>query len=100
MKPDKSRMRLWITSLLTGCAISGALTAFVLATRTAFYFPPFWPGLFFAWIVIILSRGESWAGDLILILATLGNAAVYAWLYLRVIKAEVSARGRVGRYFA
>ena len=33
-------------------------------------------------------------------LATLGNAALYAWVSLRIIKAEVSAGGRVGRYLS
>jgi hypothetical protein len=93
-------MRLWVTSLVAGCAISGILTGLVLATGIAFYFPPFWPGLFFAWIVVIFSHGESWTSHFGIILATVGNAVLYAWVSGRVIQAEVLARGRVSRYLA
>jgi hypothetical protein len=98
----KSRMRLWVTSIVAGCVISGILTAVVRVTGTgiAFYFPPFWPGLFVAWIVIIFSHGRSWAGHFGIVLTTAGNAALYSWAALKVIKAEVSAGGRVGRYLA
>jgi hypothetical protein len=100
MKTDESRVRQWVVGVVVGCAISGILTATVLATRLAFYFPPFWPGLFLAWIVIIVSHGESSGSHFGILLATVGNAALYAWVSLRIIKAEVSAGGRVGRYLS
>jgi hypothetical protein len=70
MKKHKSRMRLWVTSLVAGCAISAILTVVVRATGMALYFPPFWPGLFLAWIVIIFSHGESWASHFGIVLTT------------------------------
>ena len=87
-----------MTSILFGCAISGVLTAFVTVTRIAFYFPPFWPGLFFSWIVIVVCHGELWASQLGLSLVVIGNAVFYAWMSQWVIKAEVVSRGPVGRY--
>jgi hypothetical protein len=95
---NKLRMRLWLTSLIAGCTISAVLTAFAVMTRTAFYFPLFWPGLFFAWIVTILIHGESMPAYFGIVIAAVGNAALYVWACLRVIKAEMLAGGRVGRY--
>jgi fatty acid desaturase len=92
-------MRLWGTSVVFGCAISGNLTVVVWATRLAFYFPPFWPGLFFAWVIVILSHGKSWATHFGIALAMIGNAAFYTWISFRVVQAEVVSRGRLSRHF-
>jgi len=99
MKVEKLRTSLLVASILFGCAISGALAVFVAVTRVAFYFPPFWPGLFFSWIVIIVCRGELWASRFGLSLVVIGNAVFYAWISLRVIKAEIVSPGPVGRFF-
>ena len=92
-------MRIWGTSVAFGCAISGILTVVVSATRLAFYFPPFWPGLLFAWVIVILSHGKSGVTHFGIALATVGNAALYTWISFRVIQAEVVSRGRLSRYF-
>jgi hypothetical protein len=99
MKMHRLTMRLLVTSLALGCIISTVLTAFVALTRVAFYFPPFWPGLFFSWIVIIVSHGELWSDRVGLSLVAIGNAVFYAWIFFRLVKAEVVSRGPLGRFF-
>jgi len=91
-------MRLCITSLLLGGAVSCSFTAFVWLTRAIFYFPPVWPGLFFSWAVFVVG-GRHWADCFGIVELTFGNAAFYAWLSFRVLKADVVSRGRLSRYF-
>jgi len=86
-----------MASILAGCAISVVLDVFMAMLGVAYYFPPFWPGLFFSLTVIIASRGESWANGIHIALVTVGNAAFYTWVSLRVLKAEVVSRGPLGR---
>ena len=92
------RMRRCITSLLVGGAVSCSFTAFVWLTRAIFYFPPVWPGLFFSWTVFVVG-GRHWADCFGIVELTFGNAAFYAWLSFRVLKADVVSRGRLSRYF-
>ena len=99
IKTDKLRIRVWVTSFVVGCVISGILTALMWATRTAFCFPPFWPGLFFSWGVIIVFQGEQWGRAFFGIVATMSNAAFYAWLTSRVSVAEIRSHGRLSRHF-
>lgn len=68
-------------------------------TRTAFYLPPFGPGLFVAWIITTVRHGESMSAYGGIVVATISNAALYVWAAFRVIKAEILAGGRLGRYF-
>ena len=67
------------------------------AMKIGFWFPPFWPGLFFAWATIIVTHAERWADRVGLVLATLGNAVFYSWISLKVIGADFVARGWFGR---
>ena len=99
MKEGELTMRVWATSLVVGCAISCVLSAAMWATRIAFYFPPFWPGLFFAWVIVIVAHGEQWSPTLFITIATIGNAGFYAWLFSRVIGAEIRSRGSLSRWF-
>ena len=99
MKRDKTTTRVWVTSLIAGCLLSVIVTALISVTGMAFYFPPFWPGLWFAWAVIIVAHGEEWNHTLVFPIAIIGNAAFYAWLCFRVLVAEIRARGRLSRYF-
>lgn len=91
-------MRVWVTSVVIGCVVSGMLSAWISASRVALYFPPFWPGLFFAWAVIIIA-GEQCGRTCFAILTSTGNAAFYGLLTSRVIRAEIRSRGRLSRYF-
>ena len=93
------RMRLWLTSLLAGCAISCLLTFTMWIIKIGPWFPPFWPGWFLAIATVVVGRGEQWGSRVSLALVTIGNAAFYAWVFLRVIKADVASRGRIGRHF-
>ena len=96
---DDVRVRLWITSVFIGSIVSCTFTALMWLTRATFYFPPVWPGLLLAWIVVIASHGQHWADRFGVTLLTLGNTVFYAWLSFRVMKAEVASRGRLSRYF-
>ena len=93
----KPRVRLWLTSVIAGCAISLALALGGKVTRLAFWFPPFWPGLFFSWLVIVITHGESWGSRFGLTIATVGNAFFYTFLAFRVLHADAVSRGRVAR---
>jgi len=92
------RARLWLTSLLAGCVISSVLTAAMWGMRIGFWFPPFWPGLFFAWATVIVGHGQQWGERVGLVLVTLGNAVFYTWISLKVIGADIAARGWFGRH--
>jgi hypothetical protein len=85
-------------SLLAGSVIACVLTASMWAMKIGFWFPPFWPGLFFSWVVIIVTRGEQWADRIGLVLITFGNAVFYSWISLKVIGADITARGWLGRH--
>jgi hypothetical protein len=95
----KTATRVWVTSLISGCLVSAFITALVSLTGTAYYFPPFWPGLWFSWVIVIVAHGEQWTDTLLLVLSMIGNAAVYACLTFLVLRAEIRARGRLSRYF-
>jgi hypothetical protein len=96
------RMRLWMTSLLVGCTISCAITFTVWITKIGPWFPPFWPGWFLAIasqaVVIVIGRGEL-DYRVGLALVTIGNGAFYAWISLRIMKADVTSRRRIGKHF-
>jgi hypothetical protein len=67
------------------------------AMGIGFWFPPFWPGLFFAWGIIIVTHAQQWGESAFLVLVTRGNAAFYAWISLKLIGADIEARGWFGR---
>lgn len=58
-----------------------------------------WPGWFLAIASTIAGRGAHWDNWVYIGLITTGNAAFYGLISLWVLKADVAARGRIGRYF-
>jgi hypothetical protein len=99
MKTGKLRTRVRVASLAAGCILSGILTVVMLTTRVAFYFPPFWPGMFLSWAVIVVTHGEEWGSTVSIAVATIGNAVFYAWLSSRILVADIGSRGSLSRYF-
>jgi len=95
MLPER-KARIWLASLACGFASSIVLAGVARAGLS--WFPPSWPGLFFATAFEAL-RGQRWnpGADLILILA--GNTAFYTWMFSRIVHAEINARGHLSRYF-
>jgi hypothetical protein len=95
---SESKIRVWLASLTMGLATSLMLIAAMSKMGVAFYFPPLWPGLFFA-----LVSGAIWPGHsssrIGLVLVVAGNTAFYAWIFLKALRAEVAARGSFSRYF-
>jgi hypothetical protein len=91
------RPRLCAFSVIVGFALAALMTLGMLMARIAFWFPPYWPGLWFSWIVIIVCRGEMWPSLVGTTLVVLGNAAFYSWLSYRVVKADMLCRGRLSR---
>jgi hypothetical protein len=68
-------------------------------TRAGFWLPGSQPGWLFAWIVLVISRGESPSDHFGIALVTLGNTIFYSWLIRRLLAAEVASRGALGNRF-
>lgn len=96
---SERKTRVWLASLTAGCAISFMLTAAMRKMSIGFWFPPSWPGAFLALPSAIARHGQLWDSRASLALVTIGNAAFYAWIFLRVLRAEILARGNLSRYF-
>ena len=96
---SECKIRVWLASLTMGLATSLILTAAILRMGTAFWFPPFWPGLFLAFVCGMIGQGQHWASRIDIAAVILGNAAFYAWIFLTALRAEVAARGSLSRYF-
>jgi hypothetical protein len=92
------KTRVWIAALAMGCITSVVLTAVMLKTGVGSWFPPCWPGLLLGLVSAVLQKGET-SSIRTLALITAGNAVFYAWLFLQVLRAEISARGHLSRYF-
>jgi hypothetical protein len=89
------KTRVWIAALAMGCITSVVLTAAMLKTGVGFWFPPCWPGLLLALVFAVFRTGDANLWALALIAA--GNALFYAWLFLRILRAEIHARGHLSR---
>ena len=89
------KTRVWITSLIIGCSTSVIITAVMLKTSVGFWFEPAWPGLLVAYV----TEHNGIADIASLALVTAGNALFYGWLFLKIIRAEITARGHLSRYF-
>ena len=96
MTPER-KTRVWLVSLAFGLA-SSILVAGIAKTGLAYWFPPFWPGLFLA-VALEAFRGQRWAPGTDLVLIIAGNAAFYTWIFSRIVRAEITARGHLSRYF-
>ena len=92
---SERKTRVWIASLMIGCVTSVILAAAMLKMRVGFWFLPSWPGLFLAYLT-----GRNQIVDVSgLALVVAGNALFYGWLFLKIIRAEITARGHLSRYF-
>jgi hypothetical protein len=92
---SERKSRVWIASLMMGCLTSVILSAAVLKMNAGVWFLPSWPGLLLAYVT-----GRNQIVDVVgLALVTVGNAIFYGWLFLKIIRAEITARGHLSRYF-
>jgi hypothetical protein len=96
---SERKTRVWLASLLMGLTTSLILTGAMLKMSIGFWFPPFWPGLFFSLVCGIVGHGQQWDSRIALAIIIVGNAAFYAWIFLHAFRAEVAARGSLSRYF-
>lgn len=91
MTPER-KTRVWLASLACGLASSIVLAG--VARAGLYWFPPWWPGL------ILAVTFKAWTGndgsDLLIVA---GNTAFYTWIFLRIVRAEINARGHLSRYF-
>ena len=93
MAERKTRVR--VASLMIGCGTSVIVSAAMLKTNVGCWFLPSWPGLFLAYLA-----GRNQIADVAsLALVIAGNAIFYGWLFLKIIRAEITARGHLSRYF-
>lgn len=95
---SESKIRVWLTSVFAGCALSVIITGAALVAGVAYAFPPCWPGLFMCWAYVALSH-RAWNDAASLAVIGIGNAAFYAWISLQILRAEILARGRLSRHF-
>ena len=96
---SERKTRVWFTSLAFGCAASFLLTAAMVKTNYGFWLPGGQPGWVFAWATRLLRPGSGAQDSSGMVLVTTGNSAFYAWLFSRVLRAEILARGSMSRYF-
>jgi hypothetical protein len=95
---SERKTRMWLTSLAVGCALSLILTAAIRKTHFGFWLPGAQPGWMFAWAARMV-RPTSVPADSAIALVTAGNTAFYAWIFSRILRAEIVARGNLSRYF-
>jgi hypothetical protein len=90
------KARMWIASLVAGCVISFVLTVAMRKTQFGVWLPGTQPGWMVAWAARLM-RPDSDADGVALV--TAGNTAFYAWIFSRILRAEILARGSLSRYF-
>lgn len=89
---SERKIRFWVASVAFGVASS------ILLQGIGYWFPPFWPGLLVALAVTtLIGHSLSVVSGLGMMLA--GNMLFYTWIFSRIIRAEISARGHLSRYF-
>jgi hypothetical protein len=96
---SERKTRVWLASLAVGCAISFVLTAALRKTQFGFWLPGSQPGWLLAWATRLMRPGSVTQDLSGITLVTAGNAAFYAWVFSRVLRAEILARGNLSRYF-
>ena len=99
MRVSGLRIRLWISSLISGLVISGILSGVMWKTHAEYWLPGSQPGWLLAWIAMAVVRTGSGSDRLGDALITLGNAAFYAWLIRGLLAAEIAVRGALGKHF-
>lgn len=93
---SERKTRMWIVSLAAGCAISLVLTAAMRKTQFGVWLPGTQPGWMLAWATRLLHPNSAADG---IALVTAGNTVFYAWIFSRILRAEILARGSLSRYF-
>jgi len=96
---SERKTRVWLTSLAVGCTISFLLTAAMWKTHYGFWLPGSQPGWLLAWATRVVRPASGWENSSGIAVVTAGNAAFYAWIFSRVLRAEILARGNLSRYF-
>jgi hypothetical protein len=93
------KTRVWLASLAFGCMVSLFLTAILRKTDFGFWLPGSQPGWLLAWATRVVRPGSVSDELSGMILITAGNAIFYAWIFSRALRAEITARGNLSRYF-
>jgi hypothetical protein len=93
---SESKFRVWLASLTMGLATSLVLTAAMRKTQFGVWLPGTQPGWMLAWAMRLLHPNS--AGDGIALVIA-GNTLFYAWIFSRILRAEILARGSLSRYF-
>jgi len=94
---NKQKVRLASISLLAGCTVSAIIFA-IARTGIAFWFPPFWPGLFLSYFIMAVFGGREWPSKYALVIMAISDVVFYAWLSYLAIRADLQANGRIGKY--
>ena len=87
------RTRVYAISLLGGAVISFVIVWF------GPYLPLNYPGFFFAVAILALGHGDHWNSWVLPTLVISANTVLYGWIVSRILRAEVAARGALGRRF-
>ena len=87
------RTRVYAISLLRGVVISFVIVWF------GPYLPLNYPGFFFAVAILALGHGDHWNSWVLPTLVISANTVFYGWIVSRILRAEVAARGALGRRF-
>jgi hypothetical protein len=96
LEMSESKIRVWLASLTMGLATSLILTAAMRKTQFGFWLPGTQPGWMLAWATRFIWPNSAETG---VALVTGGNTAFYAWIFSRILRAEILARGSLSRYF-
>jgi hypothetical protein len=89
---SERKFRFWLANLAFGVASS------ILLQGIGYWFPLLWPGMFLALgVTVLLGQSLSAVAELWLVLA--GNMLFYTWIFSRIVRAEITARGHLSRYF-
>ncbi len=93
------KTRVWLASLAFGCIVSLLLTAILGKTQFGFWLPGSQPGWLLPWATRLLRPGSVADQPTGMALVTAGNALFYGWLFSRILRAEITARGNLSRFF-
>jgi hypothetical protein len=90
---NKQKVRLASISLLAGCTVS-SLLSLGPESRSGFHLSG--PGYGFSSSQFF--AGRDWLTKYALAMMAMGNVVCYAWLSYLAIRADLQAKGRLGKY--
>jgi len=93
------KSRVWLTSLTFGCLVSTFLAVVMRKTQLGFWLPGAQPGWLFAFATRLVRPGSLANSVSDLALVSAGNAVFYSWIFSRILRAEIAARGNLSRHF-